>query len=368
MTDLQSATSDSTPVGGGRASQSGRAPRSPTSERKARVRLSQSLPRHARRSEAEQRRLAVVLSGGGARGAFEVGAIDVLAAGGIVPDLLVGISVGVINAAFWAFHPGPDVGQRLLHLWAAADRRMMLPSGLLGVLASVLRGHDHLVQRRSITRLLERSFSLPAQIEDSPVPLAVVATDLLRGELVRLRTGPLLPALLASSAIPGLFPPERIDGRVLVDGGLLANCDIAAAVAAGATDVIAVDLATDQSQPTELNLLRVVELSVALTLRRQTERGLARLARAARVVIVRPVFERGQHIGQFDATNELFAHGQMAGRQLLATHINATGRVRPGLLTVHADGTIDGDQDNRLLAPWPLAPTAGYPETTSLMQ
>jgi len=220
----------------------------------------------------------------------------------------------------------------------------MLPGGLLGVLASVLRGHDHLVQRRSITRLLERSFDLPAQIEESPIPLTIVATDLLNGELLRIQDGPLLPALLASSAIPGLFPPERIDGRVLVDGGLLANCDIAAAVAGGATDIIAIDLALDGSRPAELNLLGVLELSVALTLRRQSERGLAQLARVARVVVVRPQFEQGHHIGQFDATQELFARGQVAGRELLAAHLDADRRVCPGIVTVHADGTPAEDR------------------------
>jgi len=337
-------------------SRSGRTVRPSGFERGRPARGTRRVPRRARRSPTESRRLAVVLSGGGARGAFEVGVIDALAAAGITPDLLIGTSVGAINAAFWAFHPERDAGQRLLQLWSAADRRMMLPGGLLSVLASVLRGHDHLVQRRSITRLLERSFDLPSQIEDSPIPLTVVATDLLSGELVRMRTGPLLPALLASSAIPGLFPPERLDGRVLVDGGLLANCDIAAAIDDGATDVIAIDLAMKGSPPTELNLLGVLELSVALTLRRQTERGLAQLARAARIVIVQPVFERGPHIGQFHATQALYSRGQTAGRVLLKTHVEADGRVRPGDLIVPADGAIRDDSERRSAAPWLAGP------------
>jgi predicted acylesterase/phospholipase RssA len=73
-------------------------------------------------------RLAVVLGGGASLGAFEVGVIDVLARRGIVPDLLVGTSIGAVNAAFWALHPSPDVGARLLEFWLDCDRSTMIPT------------------------------------------------------------------------------------------------------------------------------------------------------------------------------------------------------------------------------------------------
>src|SRR5262245_63668687 len=86
-------------------------------------------------------RLAVVLSGGANLGAFQVGVIDVLARAGLVPDLLVGTSVGAFNAAFWGFHPGPDVGAKLEVIWHGISRSVLIGRHPIFVLPRLLRGH-----------------------------------------------------------------------------------------------------------------------------------------------------------------------------------------------------------------------------------
>src|SRR5919201_5167213 len=84
--------------------------------------------------------LAVVLGGGGTRGAYEVGVIDALASAGIIPDMLVGTSVGAINAAFWALNPTRDAGRRLLDVWLETDRSLLAPEGWLQILPRLIRG------------------------------------------------------------------------------------------------------------------------------------------------------------------------------------------------------------------------------------
>jgi NTE family protein len=102
----------------------------------------------------------------------------------------------------------------------------------------ILTGRQpHLVHNDALRRLLQRSLGYHA-IEDTLLPLHVVASERVTGVEVVLSRGPVVEAVLASSAIPGVFPPVAIEGRELVDGGVCSNTPIAAAVRLGATDVI----------------------------------------------------------------------------------------------------------------------------------
>lgn len=190
-------------------------------------------------------RLAVVLGGGATLGAFEVGVIDVMARRGIVPDLLVGTSVGAINAALWALDPKPDVGERLLHFWLESDQSTMIPDGPFPMMGRLVQRRGHLTTQDGLARSLKRALPEHATVDDTIVPLAIIATQAEHGQRVVLRSGPLRTALLASSAIPGLWPAVTIDGQRLFDGGLVANCDVQTAVEAGMTDVILVDVMGD---------------------------------------------------------------------------------------------------------------------------
>lgn len=285
--------------------------------------------------QVRRARLGVVFGGGGALGAFEVGVIDALASQSIVPDLLIGTSVGAINAAYWGFHPTAEGGCRLLDLWLRAGRTVMLPEGRQPVLLRRVRGHDYVVRQRLLARPLKQGFNAPARIEDSRVPLIVVTVDPLKRELVRLTTGPLVPALLASAAVPGLFPPARVGGRWLIDGGLLANCDIEAAMEAGMSDVIAVDL-MGQPAPGPLTLQTVLERALGLALRRQTDLLLARVQPRLRLVVLRPRLIQPPGFTDLDRTRELFEAGRAAGGHLVASSLGADRHVRPGVISFTA--------------------------------
>ena len=179
---------------------------------------------------------AFVLSGGGSLGSVQAGMLLALAERDITPELLVGTSVGAVNAAWLAGHPGLDGARTLGEVWHTVRRADVFPARpLLGLLGFAGR-RDHLVSAGPLRALLRRHLTFD-RIEQSPVPLHVVATDLTSGEEVVLSTGEVVDAVAASAAIPGVFPPVNLDGRLLVDGGVSNDVPIAHAVERGATTV-----------------------------------------------------------------------------------------------------------------------------------
>lgn len=179
---------------------------------------------------------AFALAGGASLGAVQAGMVDVLADAGILPDIVVGSSVGALNGAWLASHPGVEGAKRLREVWLSVRRRDVFPFSPIRIIRG-LTGHlDHAVSPVPLARWL--SVRAPIfQLEQAALPLHVVTTDLLTGQPVVLSTGDAIEALLASSAIPGVFPPVEINGRLLVDGGLAANTPISQAVDLGADEV-----------------------------------------------------------------------------------------------------------------------------------
>lgn len=179
---------------------------------------------------------AYVLAGGGSLGAVEVGMLRALAEHGEQADMIVGSSAGAINSAYFAADPTVHGIGKLEAVWRALTRADVLPITLANIWG-VLRRRDYLVDSAALRALLERH--LPYRLlENAGLPVHVVATDLLAGEEVVLSRGPAVQAVLASAAIPGIFPPVRIDGRDLIDGGVANNTPISCAVALGATRLI----------------------------------------------------------------------------------------------------------------------------------
>jgi NTE family protein len=182
-------------------------------------------------------RTAFVLAGGGSLGAVQVGMLKALVRLGVRPDFVVGASVGAINGACFAMEPGEQGVARLERIWLRLRRSDIFPlSAAHGVLAAFGR-RDHLVDPAPLRALIESE--LPGRnLEDARVPCYVVATDVLTGEEVALASGPAVPALLASAAIPAVFPVVSIGGRHLMDGGVANNTPISTSVDLGAKRVI----------------------------------------------------------------------------------------------------------------------------------
>lgn len=180
-------------------------------------------------------RIALVLSGGGAKGAMQVALYRVLRELGVPIHRVVGSSVGAINGAFIAAGVPP---RRLAAAWADLRRR-----DVFAFRWSLLWQHfgaESLYSERRLRRLLETH--LPVQtFEELRIPLTVVATDLDEGTPVLLESGPLVPALLASCAVPGLLPPMTLaNGRRCIDGALADNMPIQIADSRGATAIFSI--------------------------------------------------------------------------------------------------------------------------------
>lgn len=276
-------------------------------------------------------RLAVVMGGGATLGAFEVGVIDRLAGREIVPDMLVGTSVGAINAAHWAFDPSPSTGERLLRYWLEANQSTLLPDGRLPMFGRLVQGRDHLTTQAGLRRLLLQALPVDARIEGASIPLALVTTDAESGTRAVLRSGPLHVAALASSAIPGLFPAVQVGDRKFVDGGITANCDIEAAIEMGATDVIVVDVMGDGPLTATFSVGSVIERSLGIALRKQTDLAAQLFHRRARIAVLRPELAARPHAWDFHLTRELYEWGRQATDAFMAVHWRADRSVRPGL-------------------------------------
>jgi NTE family protein len=180
---------------------------------------------------------AFVLSGGASHGALQAGMLDALYEREIKPDLIVGTSVGALNGAFIATRPPTRATAReLAMVWHGITRTKVFPlnpvTGGLGFFGA----RSHFFPDSGLRRLIAQHVT-PQRLEDTPVPLHVVATDVLRGQDVRLSQGPLLDALLASAAIPGVLPPVRWEGRELIDGGVTNNVPVGHAAALGAKKI-----------------------------------------------------------------------------------------------------------------------------------
>jgi NTE family protein len=179
---------------------------------------------------------AFVLAGGGSLGAVEVGMLHALCERGVRPDFIVGASAGAINGASFAADPTPGCVAQLDRIWRSLTRNHIMPMGIVDLLRIAMR-RDYMVEPAALRRLLEKHLPY-RRLEDAAVPMHVVATDMLLGQEVVISSGPVVEAVLASTAIPGVFPPVRLDGRELIDGGVANNTPISTAIALGASRVV----------------------------------------------------------------------------------------------------------------------------------
>ena len=179
--------------------------------------------------------VAFVLSGGASLGSIQVGMLQALTANRIRPDLVVGTSVGAVNGAWLAGGDAEADLDELADIYRGLNRGDVFPANPFSGLLGLVRWGDHLVPDRRLRRLLRQHLRFERQ-EDA-ITLRVVATDVLTGVDVQLSQGNAIDAIMASAAIPWIFPPVRIGGRLLMDGGVVENTPIGHAVRLGATTV-----------------------------------------------------------------------------------------------------------------------------------
>ncbi|QCW49210.1 patatin-like phospholipase family protein [Nocardioides dongxiaopingii] len=181
---------------------------------------------------------AFVLGGGGVLGAVEVGMVQALLEHGVVPDLVLGTSIGAMNGALVAREPELAVVDRLLDLWrsAAASGRDVLGDTALRTVRRAVTSGTHLYSAEPLARRLADELG-DVRFEELPVRFQVCAASIERAAEHWFTSGPVVPAVIASAAVPGLLPPAEVDGEHYLDGGIVNSVPLGRAVALGATRV-----------------------------------------------------------------------------------------------------------------------------------
>jgi NTE family protein len=185
---------------------------------------------------ASATKTAFVFAGGGSFGAIQVGMLQSLAAHGITADLVVGSSVGALNGAFYAGDPTVKGVERLSEIWRGLKRQDVFPLTMRSLLTFLWR-RDFLIPHDGIRKLIEDHIPF-RRLEQAPLPVHIVTTDIISGDSVVLSEGSTSDAIVASTAIPGAFSPVHYRDYYLADGAISSNTPVRVAVAKGARRLI----------------------------------------------------------------------------------------------------------------------------------
>jgi NTE family protein len=316
--------------------------------------------------------IGLALGGGAARGLAHIGIVRTLVAHGIIPNVVVGTSIGaVVGGAYATGHLDT------LEAWA----RRLQPRNILGYLDIRLNGSG-LIGGDKLAAQLEAAIG-PTLIEDLPMKFATVATEVRTGHEIWLTHGRMVEAMRASYALPGIFSPVLVGDRWLVDGALVNPVPVSAARAFGAEIVIAANLSSDifAHSTTIYSHGPSAEVTVAVAPETMTEqpaapkRGLGRLFSAERTV-KREFFGSGGRPGissvmvdAFNIMQDRITRARLAGDPpdlLISPRVGEIGWFdfhRADDLIAHgtraAERAIDSIQEAiHILAPAPSGPTA----------
>lgn len=270
---------------------------------------------------------ALVLAGGGSLGAVQVGMLQALVESKVTFDLVVGASVGAINGAYFAARPHAQGVSELADFWRGLRKSDVFPFSILDTFTAILRRRGHLLRASALQDLLHRS--LPVEnIEDTQLPLYIVTTNLLSGAEELLSSGSAEQALLASAAIPLVFPTVRINDKLLIDGGVASNTPIASAVSLGATRVVVVPTGFGCACPSPPSGLVALALhTINLMSMRQLVRDIELYAGRASIHVVAPLCPMDASVFDFSQTDQLLQRAY----QSTQVWIEEGGLIRTGV-------------------------------------
>jgi NTE family protein len=266
---------------------------------------------------------AFVLSGGGNQGVAQVGMLRALLELDIRPDVIVGTSAGALNGAALAHDPSPDGVEHLASVWRNLRGEDIFPGGRLARAWHAMSSGHHLCANTGIGSLIDRC--VPGlHFVDLRVPLRVIATDYCTGEEVVFGAGPLRDALLASTALPGVFPPVSHGGRLLIDGGVVDNVPISHALATPAKRIFVLNVSGSEGVRPTRSPLDALLRSFAIARNHRFDRELAAMPPGVEVIVLprpnddRPLFD-------FTRSDELMD----AAYQLARQHLTGATPSRP---------------------------------------
>ena len=207
--------------------------------------------------------IGFVLSGGANLGSIHVGMLKALLEAGIKPDVIVGTSIGAVNAAHLAAAPTLENVERLQELWCDVRAGAIFPLSPLHNARALFR--DGAFFGPSLAALKAQGRST-ATSKKPAVQLRITATDYEEGRSVVFDSGPVLDAVLASTALPGIFPPYEVDGRCYIDGAISDQLPLKAALEAGADTIYVMAVSVPSPPPDRRSPLTILRHSLTILL------------------------------------------------------------------------------------------------------
>jgi NTE family protein len=289
-------------------------------------------------------RTALVLAGGGTRGALQIGMLQVLTEHGFVPDRIYGSSVGAVNGAAFAGDPTRQGVQRMTEIWRDLTRESVYPQGRLHGPWLYFQQRDSVFANSGLLKVIEDGIGFE-RLEDAVIPVEVVATSLTDGGERWFTYGPAAEAVLASSAVPAIFPPVEIDGERYIDGGVVNNVPIRRAIDGGATRIVVLLCAPPVFTPVMPK--RPVEAmfnALMISIHARFARDMAQLPPGVEVIVCTGTEGATRDFDDFSTTEALIAQG----REEAAEVVRRYGLGRPGAAAAMGSGM-----------PGAVAPSAG---------
>ncbi len=260
---------------------------------------------------------ALVLAGGSTRGAVQIGMLQVLAEHGFVPDRIYGSSVGAINGVAFASDPTVAGVEHMTRVWKGIRRQTVYPQGRLHGPWLYLQQRDSVYSNLGLRTVIEEGL-VHERLEETRIPVEVVATSLADGGERWFTSGPAVDAVLASTAMPAIYPPVEIDGERFIDGGVVDNVPVQRAIDAGATTIVVLLCGPPVFSPPRAK--RPVEGMVnalMIAIHARFVRDMAHLPDGVEVILCVGPEDATRDFDDFSTTEELIAKGRAEASEVV---------------------------------------------------
>jgi NTE family protein len=265
-----------------------------------------------------------VLTGGGTRGAVQVGMLRALHEAGISPILMAGCSVGSLNTAWYAHDPSTEALDQLDLMWTDVHRNKVFAASRIDVVAGLLR-RPYTVPSESLSQVIAR---LPvADISESIIPMRIITTRMDTGAPVAHSSGNPRQLLAASCAIPGVFPPVRLeDGAQHIDGGVSSLAPVFAVTEVSPTRIFVLDATGPVAVGDPRTALDVLRVGFRHAIRNQIHA--VRMHPDTRVISVPDETYHGMDANDFSHSGRLIDAGYFAARAVLAAEAQTSSAAK----------------------------------------
>jgi NTE family protein len=269
--------------------------------------------------------VAFVLSGGGNLGAIQVGMLRALAEHEIRPDLVLGASVGAMNGAAYAQRPSLPGIARIEELWRSLDGREVMPSGWLPGAVALARRGESLHGNEGVRKVIESILTVEA-FDELELPFQCVATDVAAAREQWFHSGALVEPILASAALPAVYPAVEIGGVRYLDGAIVNDVPVSRAVELGARTIYVLHCGSfDRPRPEPKRPLDVVVQAYWIARHHRFKRDIASLPSGVDAVVLPTGQPPLMRFNDFTRSGELIAAAHRASSEFLDHRIDGEG-------------------------------------------